>query len=255
MKSTIEAIKVLFLTTCPHFKKAFSRSLLLLFLLFSAKTAYADYGTVMLHKAKFVLKNGIVLTGFVPMPTYNVSMEGFKNFDKDKAFQKLLNQYYFTQAQTLHFQVYKNYHTLVAPKIAENGASLQDFIYTDSASVNTLHLDSIKYTIYLNGQEKPSLLWRQIEVFDSTLVQTMQNPPSPENYLSRDVFESPNFYVAAHFFCFNANISQEQFKVIIQNFGQKMPLDQRSERGNYAKEVFELAKLGIAVFFHTEGSC
>lgn len=232
-------------------KSIFFRVLPLIFLLFSAKTAYADYGTVILHKAKFVMKNGTVVTGFVPISTYNVNMEDFKKFDKDKAFQKLLNQYYFAHLKTLQFQVYKNYHTLVAPK----STSLQDFIYTDSASVNTLHLDSIKYTIYLNGREKPSLLWRQIEVFDLSLVQMMQNPPPPENYLSRDVFGSPNFYVAAHFFCFNPNMSDNEYKAIIQHFGKGIPLGQRSERGNYAKEVSELAKLGIAVFFHTEGSC
>ena len=236
-------------------KSIFFRALFLLFLLFSAKTAYADYGTVILHKAKFVMKNGTVITGFVPISTYNVNMEDFKKFDKDRAFQKLLNQYYFTHLKTLQFQVYKNYHTLVAPKMADNGASLQDFIYTDSASVNTLHLDSIKYTIYLNGREKPSLLWRQIEVFDLSLVQMMQNPPPPQYYLSREVFESPNFYVAAHFFCFNSRLSHSEYEEIVQKFGKEIPLNLRSERDSYAKEAEALAKLGIAVFFHTEGSC
>jgi len=231
----------------------FLRVLLTLFFASTIREVYADYGSMVLHKAKFVLKNGSSVTGYIPLHAYNVSMADYKDISQDKAFQKLLNKYFYIESRTLTFKVYKKYKTLISPENLAN-ASDKEFFYTDSASVCTLHLDSIKYTVYISGQDKPSLFWRQIEVFNLNTVDLMAHG-SAQHYTVIELFNSSNYFIRAHFFCFDSNLSNTEFKNAIQNFGKTCKPNLRSDSSNYRGEAKALEKIRIVVFFWAEGSC
>ncbi len=225
------------------------------FLVFTAlaSEAYADYGSIILHKAKFVLKNGSSVTGYVPLSDYNISMEDYKDMHPDKAFQKLINTYFFADRKTLQFQVFEQYNTLISPVASANPLD-KEFLYTDAASVHTLHLDSINYTIYISAEDKPCLLWRNIEVFAPGTVDLMAHD-SVQHFTTVNLFNSDNYFVNAHIFCFNPNLSDAAFREAIQNFGKNVLPDRRSDPTNYREAVKALEKMGIVVFFGAEGSC
>jgi hypothetical protein len=199
------------------------------------------------------MKNEAVIIGYVPMSNYNVNINDYKDISKDKAFQKLINKYYFKELKTLEFKVFKKYKTLIS---SQKNAKPRDgeFFYTDSASVCTLHLDSIKYTVYISGQDKPSLFWKQIEIFDSGTV-TLMDQRAPKYFTVSHLYESPNYFIDAHFFCFNSSLSKSEFDKIISDFGKRIKPELRSDRSNYQGDVKALEKSGIVIFFRAEGSC
>jgi hypothetical protein len=231
----------------------FLRLLLTLFFASTIGKAYADYGSIILHKAKFVMKNGLSITGYVPLSNYNVSMSDYKDIHQDKAFQKLINKYYFVDRKTLEFRVFKKFKTLISPLKSSNPLD-KEFFYTDSTSICTLNLDSIKYTVYLNGQDKPALFWKQIEVFDLNTVDLMTHV-SIQYYTNTILFNSSNFSLNAHIFCFNSNLSYAEYLDAIRNFGNNVNPKLRPNFINYQDEVKALEKIGIVVFFWAEGSC
>ncbi len=231
----------------------FLRVLLTLLFASTIGEVYADYGSIILHKAKFVMKNGSSITAYVPLSNYNVSMTDYKDIDKDKAFQKLINKYYFEHRKTLVFRVFKKIKTLKSPLKSSIPAD-REFFYSDSTSSCTLNLDSIKYTVYLNRQDKAGLFWKQIEVFDSNTVDLMDHG-SIQYYTKTNLFSNSNFFLDAHFFCFNSNLPHAEFMEAIRKFGDNVKPKLRSNFINYQNEAKMLEKIGIVVFSWSEGSC
>ena len=228
----------------------------LLFILFFASItvpAFADYGTIMMHKAKFVLKNGASITGYIPLSTYSERMEDYQDQPKDKAFQILLNKYFYTQRHTLEFDIYQNYHTLPGSGRVV-GTPQEDFYYTDSAAVHRLHLDSIRYTVYLGMEEKPSLMWRKVGIFSLPTVEKLEQQ-APRQQRMDTLSASPNYVLSAYFFCFDARVSVTAFQAAIADFSKNITGERRNNPDQYLAEIQAMERLGIAVFIQAEGSC
>ncbi|MEZ4917787.1 MAG: hypothetical protein R2792_01680 [Saprospiraceae bacterium] len=229
-----------------------TKLLFILFFCFAFSTnTFADYGTFFLYKAKFVLKNGEVLTASVPLSNYHYSLDQFKHLDKDRAFQTLLNSYFFKGRNTLEFQVYTQLHTLRLPD-ASLDAFASEFWFTDSASVQTLHLDSIRYTVLFRVEEASSLMWRQVELFDSDTVEKL-GALDRHRHLEQNLYTNPNYFLTAHFFCVDNELSETEFMARIQNFGSRIGGENRAEPSAYLEEVRVLLKEGVVLFFWGEG--
>lgn len=131
------------------------RVFILLLLFFSTTRLYADLGGCLVYKVKYVLKNGTNITGYLPLSgygdyTYLDEATQTNKYCSDKAFQKLINDVFYHQQRTLVFDIYTELHLIQFVKPAEVPWIVTAF--TDSSSVRQLHLDSIKYTVFLSAK-------------------------------------------------------------------------------------------------------
>lgn len=81
-------------------------------LLFFAIQAFADLGGCVVYKAKYVMKNGQSVTGYLPLWSY----EDYSYLDEhsqsnaycsDKAFQQLLNRVFYQEQKKLEFGLFE----------------------------------------------------------------------------------------------------------------------------------------------------
>lgn len=131
---------------------------LLMVLLFSFK-AYADAGSCVVYKAKYVLKNGQSITGLLPLYGY----EDYAYLDEtthtnkycnDKAFQQLINTAFYVHQHKLTFDIYTALHLVRYGKSAIQADNPNPYrcVFTDSSAVTILNLDSIRYTVFLSAE-------------------------------------------------------------------------------------------------------
>ncbi len=131
---------------------------LLVFLSFLPET-YADLGGCLVYKAKYVLKNGQTVTGYLPLCGYGDysylnDATGSNAYCSDKEFQKLINRVFYKERHTLWFTVYKQINMVDPGDPARPGAYSGSFkiAFTDSSSLVRLNLDSIRYTVFFNAK-------------------------------------------------------------------------------------------------------
>ena len=150
--------------------------------IFFSMNAYADAGGCLVYKVKYVLKDGRTITGLLPLLSY----EDYSFLDdktktnrycSDVEFQKLINNFFYTQQKTLYFIVYKEIHLLNFGK----SANQKDYAYplgcafADSNSVIQLNLDSIKYTVFLSVKKADwNYVETSIQLFDNRTCQMLK---------------------------------------------------------------------------------
>ncbi len=127
-------------------------------LLFFATQAFADLGGCVVYKAKYVMKNGQSVTGYLPLWSY----EDYSYLDEhsqsnaycsDKAFQQLLNRVFYQEQKKLEFGLFEKLDLVQFSQAANrNHSIIHSYAFTDSGSIRTLHLDSIRYTVFLQAK-------------------------------------------------------------------------------------------------------
>lgn len=208
----------------------------LIMLLFSTQS-YADLGGCVVYKIKYVLKDGSAQTGFLPLSGY----DDFAYLDEntktnkycgDKEFQILINNIFYKQRNTLKFEIYTALHLVDFGRSANQAHSPNPVkcAFTDSSSVIQLHLDSIKYTIFLSAKAAE---WNypevQIKLVDSETSLMMQkntvvnytilsHPPVLEKPGSKYMHEFEQYFVLNY----NKNISLEDLKKEMHNISEEM---------------------------------
>jgi hypothetical protein len=129
---------------------------LILFFLLPA-FLHADAGGCVVYKAKYVLKNGSSVTAYLPLSGYEdyayLDEQTNRNaYCSDKAFQQLLNKVIYRQQKKPVFVAYTNLYTVkYGPAVQHSPACA----FTDSSALVSLHLDSIRYTIFLSAKPAP----------------------------------------------------------------------------------------------------
>lgn len=127
-------------------------------LLFFAIQAFADLGGCVVYKAKYVMKNGQSVTGYLPLWSY----EDYSYLDEhsqsnaycsDKAFQQLLNRVFYQEQKKLEFGLFEKLDLVQFSQAASRNQPFSvGCAFTDSSSIRTLHLDSIRYTVFLQAK-------------------------------------------------------------------------------------------------------
>jgi hypothetical protein len=182
----------------------------------------ADLGGCVVYKAKYVLKNGQTVTGWLPISGY----EDYASFDEGKqtnkycgdlAFQKLINHLYSTVYHTYDLTIFKRLDMLKLGKSANQSENPNpnNCVFTDSNSVVKLHLDSVAFTIFIKAKyaewDYPQV---GIEIFDSQTAQMMRDndvichtffshEPVPEEQNPTYMHLFDGYFVA----CFDKSIS------------------------------------------------
>jgi len=165
--------------------------------------AYADLGGCVVYKAKYVMKDGRTITGFLPLLGYEdyAYMDDLTHTNRycsDLEFQKLINKVFYAQQKTLNFKIYKQIYRVNFGSSANQKDSPSPDIcaFTDSTSVLSLNLDSIKYTLFISAKNADwAYILTAIQLFDSKTCQMMQKKEVLNHtYLSHEpVAESPTY--------------------------------------------------------------
>lgn len=127
-------------------------------LLFFATQAFADLGGCVVYKAKYVLKNGQSVTGYLPLTGYDDyayldDRTKSNAYCSDKAFQQLLNRIFYQEQKKLEFGLFEKLDLVQFSQAASrNHYFTGGYAFTDSSSIRTIHLDSIRYTIFLQAK-------------------------------------------------------------------------------------------------------
>lgn len=138
--------------------------MLLILLIFLPFVVLADLGSVVLFKAKFVLKNGQSFVGFYELGAVD-NYESFRKkspYCSDIGFQKLLNQK--ATFNNNKVNVIKEYY--VEPKT--------NFAFSSNKQLLDLHLDSLKYTIFYNAFI-PNFYFKEINVVEESVYDIIKN--------------------------------------------------------------------------------
>ncbi|MBN8678096.1 MAG: hypothetical protein J0M29_07705 [Chitinophagales bacterium] len=131
------------------------KTLPILFFLLFPVFLYADAGGCVVYKAKFVLKNGNSVTASLPLSgyadyAYLNEKTGRNRYCADKAIQQLINRVFYRQSGKLTFDAYT---AIYAVKYPANTGKVPVCAFSDAASLVHLHLDSIRYTVFLDAKE------------------------------------------------------------------------------------------------------
>jgi hypothetical protein len=177
--------------------------LLFLMAMVVSVNAYADLGGCVVYKAKYVMKDGRTITGFLPLQghedyAYLDDATHINRFCSDVEFQKLINTVFYAQQKTLNFKIYKQIHRVNYGRSANQKDSPSPDIcaFTDSNSVLSLNLDSIKYTLFISAKNADwAYILTSIQLFDRKTCLMMQNREVVNHtYLFHDpVPESPTY--------------------------------------------------------------
>lgn len=237
-------------------------------LLFGISHLKADIGSCFVYKAKYVLKNGQSFIGYLPISGYDVApIEGK---DRDKLLQKLITRHFYIERRKLHINIYKKIHVL-RYKDDEKTKSLMPipFAFVDSTEVIRLHIDSIKYTVYLDAKLS-NFEWYVcgISIFDSTSVQKFQKSRVRnfiEINLTTPELELEGGGAAAYIINFSSNNSQKDL-ISIRNEVKKQSIINTNNLGNarnlnlkfkkeQQKKFLEWREKGIFIFYYSWGPC
>lgn len=204
-------------------------------LLFSIQ-AYAGGPECVVYKAKYVLKNGESVTGSIIV----IDLDDHSHLDEithtnqycnDLAFQRMINVYFYKEGRQMEFCVYKNLYTVKYGKSAaerSDGAPIH-YIFSDSSSLVSLNLDSIKYTVFLGAEIPDWNLEASFQVFDDRTSRMMRDnevlnftylyhDPIPETPGGDDFHNFDSFLVLNY----NKSLSPTQLKTELESISPEL---------------------------------
>jgi hypothetical protein len=205
-------------------------------LLFSLQ-CYAGGPEMVVYKAKYVLRNGETVTGSILV----IDMDEHSHLDdnthtnkfcNDLEFQRMINTYFYNERHQIEFTVYKNLYNVKYNKSAalnQPNGSPMPCMFSDSSSLVSLNLDSVKYTVFLSAEIPDWHPEISFQVFDDRTSRRMQDnevlnftslyhDPVPETPGGNDyhVFDG---YLALNY---NKDISFAQLKKELERISPEM---------------------------------
>lgn len=137
------------------------KAIVFLILLMLPIALWADMGSSAVYKAKYILKNGESITGYLTLSGYDdyayVDANNSNKYCGDKVFQILINHYFYDLQRKLSFTIYRQIEIVQFDNTFDiNNLVVPTAIgYTDSSSVVSLNLDDVKYTVFLSVRQAP----------------------------------------------------------------------------------------------------
>ena len=157
--------------------KKFNKNTCLLwlhFLFLAAFQSKAAEGGIYEFKAKFVLKNGESVIGkthiYLSFDDNRFCNQNQQFQYTDKNFQKLLNWHFYENQHQLKFPVYTRFIALTW----KNSEPDRRYEYANSTAVHFVHLDSLKYTVFLSCRGTDSCF---LGIYDDSTAQILQEKP------------------------------------------------------------------------------
>lgn len=223
---------------------------LLLSCLFYA-ALHADIGGAVVYKAKFVLKNGSSVVGYLPTAGYDVHLDstGKNEHCSDKAFQIMLNQRFVNEPLKVYNHIY----------VVHCGHNNSEFFVgcVDQSKIKTLTPKDIKYTVFLNAAYA-QYDWFTMGIYElePSIIEVIRLKP-PVNYeeLMLDVAESDIVGDHACFINFNPEISSSDLYHIVAELSKKIQLDQHGNKIIPPSEIVKLKAKNIFTFPFYIGPC
>jgi hypothetical protein len=198
--------------------------------------AHADAGGCVIYHATYVLKNGSSVTAFLPMGglsdyAYLDDQTHRNKYCTDLEFERLIYQVFSNQRRQSELEVYKNvYKVKYGKSAAQPGPAPVRCMFSDSASIVSISLDSIRYTVFL-GAENADMDYPAVnlQVVDDRTSRIMQDSDVLHyTYLSHDpVPETPggdDFYIFDYYLAlnYNKNISRPQLKAEMERIAPEI---------------------------------
>jgi hypothetical protein len=237
------------------FNKKMKTTLSFLFALFFCSTLWADKGSTVVYKAKYVLKNGSSFVGYLPMSGYDISLDstGRNKHCSDKAFQRMLIKYCSENAGQKTFNVYNYIH--LVHRGQKDGVFYIGCV--DKAKIMTLKASDIKYTVFLDvayaGYD-----WQVygIQEVDSSVIEVIRRRP-PINYeeLQMSTTEGEGMGKYACFINFNPDISSSELYRLVAELSRKLQLGGDGTKIIPPSQAALLNAKNIFIFYGYIGPC
>jgi hypothetical protein len=218
----------------------------------------ADLGSQVLHKAKFVMKDGTAKVAFVLMWDFQESMCDPCSISRDQAFQKYLVDHFYKNRlvdKTLNIKLYEQVYFRTVRHFPSGGYT--ELAFADSTSIHSAHLDSIKYTVYL-GVEKRAGPYTQVQLFDK---ETMINLKSVDwtsigkRTTQHLVYEQETERVSTLIITITADTKPALSKQIRKELSDLSKKHSKRNISLYQPVISKYAELGVVIFMVFSNEC
>lgn len=230
-------------------------TLAFLLALFLCSPLQADVGSTVVYKAKFMLKNGSSVVGYLPITGYDVSLDSNNRNEhcSDKAFQLMLIKHFSPSADKEPFQVYDHIY------LVHRGTKDRAFNIgcVDKTKIKTLRVRDIKYTVFLDAAYAP-YDWQVygIQAVEPPVIEVIRSRP-PINYeeLLLSTTEDDGLGNYACFINFNPEISSSELYQLIAELSRKLQLGRDGNKFIPPAQVALLQAKNIFIFYGYIGPC
>lgn len=226
-----------------------------LFAFFLCSALRADVGSTVVYKAKFVLKNGSSLVGYLPIAGYDVYLDsnGRNEHCSDKAFQLMLIKHFSQNGDQPRFSVYDHIYLV--------HHSQKDRVHTigcvDKTSIQALRVRDIKYTVFLDAVYAPYDWYVYgIQEVDPSVIEVIRRSP-PINYeeLLLSTTEGEGMGQYACFINFNPDISSSEFYRLVAELSRKLQMGKDGTKIIPPAQAALLKAKNIFIFYGYIGPC
>jgi len=238
------------------------KTLIVLYLITLPAFLWADMGSCVVYKAKYVLKSGEEIIGYLPMGGYDdyahVDADNSNKYCGDKEFQQLINRYFFEYQKELSFTLYRRIELVKFDKSIKRYNFLpHEVAYTDSASMVVLKLDDIKYTIFYNA--RPSLWGNHhslLQVVGPTTFDFLQSHRVYSVYPVNNPYDSTylEYGGVSCILNFNSGTSRETLGKITRQFSRELFSPKDIQTKNHKMILFKYQSQGY-FFVEWLGGC